>query len=38
VVATKVRPCVEELSTDSDRDVRFFANRALRTCAQISQG
>jgi len=35
VVEKTVRPCLGELSEDSDVDVRYYANQALQACDQM---
>jgi len=37
VLPSQVRPCLEELLNDSDRDVRFFARKALRICDELAR-
>lgn len=32
VVQTKIKPCLQELLKDSDRDVKFYASQALQSC------
>ena len=31
-ISQTIRPCLAELSTDKDSDVRFFAQNALAVC------
>jgi len=37
VLPTQVRPCLEELTSDTDRDVRFYAKKALRVCDELAR-
>lgn len=36
VLATQLRPCLEELATDGDRDVRYYAIRAIKLCDELA--
>lgn len=36
VLATQLRPCLEELGSDPDRDVRFYALRAMKLCDELA--
>ena len=36
VLATQLRPCLEELAADPDRDVRFYAHRAIKLCDELA--
>lgn len=36
VLATQLRPCLEELATDGDRDVRYYASRAIKLCDELA--
>ncbi len=37
VLAAQVRPCLEELSEDGDRDVQFYSRKALRVCDELAR-
>jgi serine/threonine-protein phosphatase 2A regulatory subunit A len=37
VVEGQVRPCLEELASDKDKDVRYFAKRAAKTCDGLTR-
>jgi serine/threonine-protein phosphatase 2A regulatory subunit A len=36
VVDHTIRPCLNELSTDADSDVRYFAKQALTACDHVA--
>lgn len=37
LLPTQVRPCLEELTSDTDRDVRFYAKKALKVCDELAR-
>lgn len=36
MLATQLRPCLEELAADGDRDVRYYAGRAIKLCDELA--